>query len=215
MNQITKITGKAFYLPGANMDTDRIIPARFLKCVSFIGIEEHAFADERVKARDAGTVHPFDDPQNAGASILVVDTNFGCGSSREHAVQCIMRWGIKAIVSCAKSGSPGFADIFRGNAAANGIPCVELNETDHLIMVERLKHAGTLECEINLEDLMLYTDYGTPPEGDHQRITMQENHRWMLTSGAWDTTAVLLEAGDAIERTANQLPYVNPAVLLA
>ena len=212
MSKIVQVVGKAMYLPGKNIDTDRIIPARFLKCVTFVGIEEHLFADERTKVRSEGKVHPFDDPQNGGAVILIVDSNFGCGSSREHAVQCIMRWGIKAIVSCAEPGSPGFADIFRGNSAANGIPCVELDLINHARLVAR--SVAGLEClKVDLDRSAILLAAPPVDEWDTIPFTMREDHRQSLIAGTWDTTSVLLEAGEAIEATARSLPYLSPAFL--
>lgn len=213
MKQIKTVIGKAMYLPGKSIDTDRIIPARFLKCVTFQGIEEHLFEDERKATRAKGEIHPFDDPKNAGANILVTDTNFGCGSSREHAVQCIMRWGIEAIVSCVEPGSPGFADIFRGNAAANGIPCVELSPVHHELFVKKLMNGWSKKVEVRLDSQEVVAN--DPNSEDYLRLdfTMREDHRQSLMSGKWDTIVVLLEAREAIQQTAKRLPYLNPTCL--
>ena len=113
MSRIVRITGRALPLRGHDIDTDRIIPARYLKAVSFEGLERHVFADDRT-----GGAHPFDDPRYAGASVLLVNRNFGCGSSREHAPQALQRWGIQAVVG------EGYSEIFFGNAVQLGLPCV-------------------------------------------------------------------------------------------
>ncbi len=209
MNNVMRVIGKGMYLSGEHIDTDRIIPARFLKCVTFKGIEAHLFEDERATVRAKGEMHPFDNPANAGSTILVTDTDFGCGSSREHAVQCIMRWGIKAIVSCAKPGSPGFADIFRGNAAANGIPCVEMSPAHHEMFVKMIKNGWVENMEVRLDSQEVVVK--RPGSEDNLRLdaTMREDHRQSLMHGTWDTISVLLEAGDLIEKTAARLSYLD------
>ncbi|MDQ3014314.1 MAG: 3-isopropylmalate dehydratase small subunit [bacterium] len=192
--KITTITGRAFHLPGEDIDTDRIIPARFLRCVTFDGLGEHVFEDDR-KQRNGD--HPFDQPDNKGCEILIADVNFGCGSSREHAVAAIQRWGIKAII--ARS----FAAIFRGNSTANGLVCVDVDESVHKQLLDFRDEPLT----INLESLIIYNDryrFARP-------CTMPSADRDMLTTGTWDTTATLLQAGDQIEATASRLAYMQPA----
>jgi len=198
--KITKINGRAFHLPGDDIDTDRIIPARFLRCVTFDGLGEHVFEDDR-KQRNGE--HPFDQPDNKGCSILIAGVNFGCGSSREHAVAAIQRWGIKAII--ARS----FAAIFRGNSTANGLICVELNEKDFKDLLQFEFVVPTIEVEIDLEKMEVIC----PNSADKRswKCTMPSADRDMLTSGTWDTTATLLQAGDRIEETAAKLPYMQVA----
>lgn len=196
--KIVKITGRAFHLSGDDIDTDRIIPARFLRCVTFDGLGEHVFEDDRQQLKGS---HPFDQPDNKGCEILIADVNFGCGSSREHAVAALQRFGIKVIV--ARS----FAAIFRGNATANGLVCVELGDKDHLALLQFEFIAKNIVLEIDLEQMTV-----TAPESLDRRswkCTMPSADRDMLTTGTWDTTATLLEAGDQIEATAEKLLYMK------
>ena len=198
--KIVKITGRAFHLSGDDIDTDRIIPARFLRCVTFDGLGEHVFEDDRQQLKGS---HPFDQPDNKGCEILIADVNFGCGSSREHAVAALQRFGIKVII--ARS----FAAIFRGNATANGLVCVELSDKDHLALLQFEFVAKNVVLETDLEQMTV-----TAPESLDRRswkCTMPSADRDMLTTGTWDTTATLLEAGDVIEATAEKLSYMKVA----
>jgi 3-isopropylmalate/(R)-2-methylmalate dehydratase small subunit len=187
-----QVAGRGIPLPGNDIDTDRIIPARFLKEVTFASMGEHAFED----ARKQNPEHPFNSPVYQGASVLVVGQNFGCGSSREHAPQALMRWGIRAIVG----GS--FAEIFFGNCVMLGIPCLVASQADLEWLqkaVARAPHdAVTVDVakqEVRFGDRVI-------------KATMPDGPRNQLVGGTWDSTAVLLEAGAAIETTARTLPYV-------
>ena len=187
-----QFVGRGIPMPGNDLDTDRIIPARYLKSVTFEGLEEHVFGD----ARKQDPEHPFNQRAYQGASILVVGLNFGCGSSREHAPEALRRWGIRGIVG----GS--FAEIFFGNCVALGIPCATADLAD----VEWLQRAVAREPQ---RELALDVERGEVRFGDRViPVRMPEGPRRQLTSGTWNATAVLLEAGEAIERTARSLPYV-------
>src|ERR671910_1551787 len=130
---VDKISGRAIPLRGHDIDTDRIIPARFLKCVSFEGLETHAFEDDRKQLEERGQVHAFSNPRYSGARILIVNGNFGCGSSREHAPQALQRWGIKAVVG------ESFSEIFFGNAAIIGLPCAKASADDVRTLMEMVE----------------------------------------------------------------------------
>jgi 3-isopropylmalate/(R)-2-methylmalate dehydratase small subunit len=190
--QRRQITGRGIPLPGNDIDTDRIIPARFLKAVTFDDMGEHAFED----ARKQNPEHPFNAPVYRGASVLVVGQNFGCGSSREHAPQALMRWGIRAIVG----GS--FGEIFFGNCVMLGIPCLVATPAD----LEWLQKAIGRDPQ---QPVVVDVDKQQLRLGDRLiRATVPDGPRNQLVNGTWDSTAVLLEAGAAIEATARKLPYV-------
>ncbi|HKZ55713.1 MAG TPA: 3-isopropylmalate dehydratase small subunit, partial [Anaerolineales bacterium] len=177
---------------GNDIDTDRIIPARFLKAVTFEGMGEHAFED----ARKQNPEHPFNSPAYQGASVLVVGQNFGCGSSREHAPQALMRWGIRAIVG----GS--FGEIFFGNCVMLGIPCLVASQADLEWLQKAISRSPQAPVTVDVERQELrFGDRGI-------NATIPDGPRNQLVGGTWDSTAVLLEAGEAIEATATKLPYV-------
>jgi len=188
-----QIVGRGIPLPGNDIDTDRIIPARFLKAVTFEGLGEHAFEDARRQEPE----HPFNQGVYQGASVLVVGQNFGCGSSREHAPQSLMRWGIAAIVG----GS--FGEIFFGNCTTLGIPCLVADMQD----IEALQRAvgrtprEPLTVDIEKQEVR----FG----GRSFPARMPDGPRNQLVAGSWDSTAVLLEAGGTIEATAKKLPYAS------
>jgi 3-isopropylmalate/(R)-2-methylmalate dehydratase small subunit len=187
-----QITGRGIPVIGNDIDTDRIIPARFLKAVTFEGMGEHAFED----ARKQNPEHPFAQPVYQGASVLVVGQNFGCGSSREHAPQALMRWGIRAIVG----GS--FGEIFFGNCLMLGIPCLVATQADLEWLQKAIGRAPQ-------EPVAVDVDRQEVRFGDRVvKATVPDGPRNQLVNGTWDSTAVLLEAGAAIEATAGKLPYV-------
>ena len=188
-----QIVGRGIPLSGNDIDTDRIIPARFLKSVTFEGLEQHVFADDRVQAPD----HPFNEDRYQGASILVVGLNFGCGSSREHAPEALKRWGIRGIVG----GS--FAEIFFGNATALGVPCLAVAPKDVEWLMGAVAHQPEREIVLDVEAERVRLGDRTIP------ARLPEAARKQLLTGTWNATAVLLEAGEEIARVAQGLPYLS------
>jgi 3-isopropylmalate/(R)-2-methylmalate dehydratase small subunit len=193
IGKITQINGQCISLIGNDIDTDRIIPARFLKCVNFDSLGESVFEDDRATLKGQ---HPFDLEENKNASILIVNSNFGCGSSREHAPQALMRWGIRAIIG------ESFADIFYSNCIAIGIPCFTLSK-ELIQKIQKRKDDKFLFLEIDLKkslakskDLNFY-------------LEIKESSRKMFLSGEWDATSTLLENENLIENKFTQLPYLK------
>jgi 3-isopropylmalate/(R)-2-methylmalate dehydratase small subunit len=192
--RVTRVEGRGCVLRGDDIDTDRIIPARFLRCVTFDGIGAHAFEDDRIQAKGD---HPLDDPRFAGARILLVGRNFGCGSSREHAPQALWRFGFQAFVG------ESFAEIFFGNCVALGLPCVTLPRAELRRLMESVDVDPRQELVLDLARGTLASKLGVQP------VAMPDGARRQLLEGTWDATAVLAGAGDAIEATAARLPYVG------
>ena len=190
----TRVAGRGCVLRGDDIDTDRIIPARFLRCVTFDGIGAHAFEDDRKQAKGD---HPLDDPRFRGANILIVGRNFGCGSSREHAPQSLLRFGFQAFVGAS------FAEIFAGNCTALGLPCVTLAPHDLEALMDSVSLDPGQPLVIDLVARTLAFRAGTVPAG------LRDGVRKALLEGSWNATAVLIEAGAAIERTAAALPYLG------
>ena len=193
---VDRISGRAVPLRGHDIDTDRIIPARFLKAVTFEGLETHAFEDDRKQLAERGQTHPFSNPRFQGAKVLLVNGNFGCGSSREHAPQALQRWGIRAIVG------EGYSEIFFGNAVQLGLPCVTASPS----AIEQLMVAVEQDPQITLT-----VDLETMTVGMHslrESVTMPASARDALTSGLWDGTGLLLHNFDEVRATAARLPYM-------
>jgi len=192
----TRIVGKAVAVRGNDIDTDRIFPARHMLCVTFEGLGRHAFEDDRKQP------HPFDDPERAEARVLLVDRNFGCGSSREHAPQALMRWnkGIAAIVG------ESFAGIFFGNCVAIGVPCVTASRKD----LKRLRSAvaadAALEVVVDLDTLEVRAGAATIP------VSMPDAARRQFLTGRWDSTAELLKGKTLVARMAQSLPIFETNV---
>ena len=191
---VQRISGTALIIQGEDIDTDRIIPARFLKCVSFDALGDQVFADDRLEL--AGE-HPFDQERFKGASILIVNGNFGCGSSREHAPQALMRWGIRAVVGVS------FAEIFFGNCLALGIPCASASPDQVLAIQALVNDDATRHWTLDLEEMALASDQ------DRWDVTIDAGPRDMLRSGRWDATSQLLDNSSKVEGLMNRLPYLN------
>ena len=193
MQKIEQITGRGIPLPLDDIDTDRIIPARYLRCVTFEGLGEHVFEDDRKQ----DSRHPFDDPRYKGASVLIAGRNFGCGSSREHAPQALIRWGINALVGVS------FAEIFFGNCTANGIPCVTAAPEAIARLAEAVRRDPSLEITVDLiGDTVRFGADSIP-------CALLDSARKSLVSGQWDFLSQLVEAQDQIRATAATLPYMS------
>ena len=191
--EFSKIKGKCISLVGDDIDTDRIIPARFLKCIDFDSLGQYVFDDDRKNLKGK---HPFDLETNKGASILIVNSNFGCGSSREHAPQALMRWGIKSIIG------ESFADIFYSNCIAIGIPCFTLPKNSIKDIQEYMENKNLL-LEIDLlKSKAVSKDLNI-------NLEIKETSKKMFLSGEWDATSKLLDNEDLIEEKLNDLPYIE------
>ena len=193
MQKIEHINGTGVPLLRDDIDTDRIIPARYLRCVTFDGLGEHAFEDDRKQDPN----HAFDDARFQDGSILVAGRNFGCGSSREHAPQALMRWGIQAVIG------ESFAEIFFGNCTSLGIPAVCASRSDLDTLAAAVENDPNLEISVDLNACEIR--YGS----ESISCEMPESARNSLTTGQWDFLAQLLEAKDQIRETADHLPYIS------
>ena len=193
VGKITQINGQCISLIGNDIDTDRIIPARFLKCVNFDSLGESVFEDDRDNLKGN---HPFDLEENKHATILIVNSNFGCGSSREHAPQALMRWGIKAIIG------ESFADIFYSNCIAIGIPCFTLPKKS-IQEIQQNKDKKFLFLEIDLKNSLAKS------HDLNLNLDIKESSRKMFLSGEWDATSKLLQNENLIEKKFNNLPYLG------
>ena len=193
IGKITQINGQCISLIGNDIDTDRIIPARFLKCVNFDSLGQSVFEDDRKTLKGS---HPFDLEENKNATILIVNSNFGCGSSREHAPQALLRWGIKAIVG------ESFADIFYSNCIAIGIPCFTLPRKS-IQEIQKNKDNKFLFLKIDLKNSLAQS------KDLILNLEIKESSRKMFLSGEWDATATLLENDNLIENKYNDLPYLE------
>ncbi len=193
IGSISEINGKCISLIGDDIDTDRIIPARFLKCINFDALGKSVFDDDRKTLKGN---HPFDLECNNGASILIVNSNFGCGSSREHAPQALMRWGIKAIIG------ESFADIFYSNCIAIGIPCFTLPSSTIKTMQ---KYTDNKDFFLKID---LYKSIALAKDLKFN-LEIKESSKKMFLSGEWDATSTLLANKSLIEEKINELPYIK------
>lgn len=194
VERITRVSGTALPVRGDNIDTDRIIPARFLRSVSFEGLEHHLFEDDRAQAGDS---HPLSNPSYRGATLLLVNANFGCGSSREHAPQAIRRHGIRAIVG------ESFSEIFFGNSVALGMPCVTVSGP----LAGQLQDAAEVRprtpFELDLETMTVSVGSLTVP------VQLPPAARESFLYGSWDATGLLLERYEEVRAVAARLPYIS------
>jgi 3-isopropylmalate/(R)-2-methylmalate dehydratase small subunit len=197
LEKITKVSGRGVAVPGDDIDTDRIIPARFMKCVTFDGLGRYFFFDVRFDADENPRTHPLNDPRFAGASILLSGRNFGCGSSREHAPQAIAKAGFKAVIA------EGFAEIFFGNSTTLGMPCVTLSPEDMRRLVALVEKDPQTTITIDLEGQQVTAGDLVLP------LSIKPSAREVLTSGTWDPIGQLLDGRDDIARTAEKLPYLH------
>lgn len=196
LEKITKLAGKGVYVAGQDIDTDRIIPARYMKVVTFDGLGEFMFKDVRFDQHGNKTDHVLNDPRYAEASIMIVDSNFGCGSSREHAPQAIRRAGFKAIIG------ESFAEIFFGNSTTLGMPCIEASKEQ----IKEIAHAVSSNPDTQI-DIDIANETVTV-NGKSHKVSIKKTAKDALVNGMWDPIAELLEHDADIRRTAEALPYI-------
>lgn len=194
---IERVEGRALPLRGDDMDTDRILPARFLKAVTFEGLERAVFIDDRQQVAQAGGVHPFSNPTYRGAAILLVNRNFGCGSSREHAPQGLYRWGIRGVVG------ESFSEIFFGNSVALGMPCVQIDHDAIERLMALVEEAPDTTVAIDLTTLQVRAANLQVP------AQLAASARDAFLHGRWDATSLLRAGEDEVRAVAARLPYVR------
>ena len=197
LEPVPTVTGRAVFIPGADIDTDRIIPARFMKCVTFDGLGEFAFYDVRFDEHGNKTQHPLNDSRFNGASILVAGVNFGCGSSREHAPQSLRKYGFNGVIA------ESFAEIFYGNSTTLAMPCVMASPAGVVAIRDAVEADPNTEVTIDVQALRVRTSGGLDIP-----VTMPNSAREALLSGRWDPIQELLDNERAIEAKAKELHYV-------
>ena len=193
MGAITKVSGRGVPLRGHDIDTDRIMPARFLRAVSFDGLEKHLFEDDRA----ADPTHPFNDPRYAGAAILIVNRNFGSGSSREHAPQGLARAGIRAVVG------ESFSEIFFGNSVALGMPCLTVTAADAEALLSAVETDPQADVTVSVGAETVEVN------GKKYAANIPDGARQAFNAGTWDATGQLLDDFDQVRNVAKNLPYVS------
>jgi len=195
LEKITQITGTAAYVPGNDIDTDRIIPARFMKCVTFDDLGQYLFYDVRKNEDGSDRDHPLNDPKHAGATILISNANFGCGSSREHAPQALYRFGFRGVIA------ESFAEIFFGNCVTLGIPCVTATAEDTRALGAAIEADPTTEVKIDVDALRVTCgDLSFP-------VHMPDSARDALISAKWDPIGELMEGADDVAERVRSLGY--------
>lgn len=197
LQKILTVTGTAVNIPGDDIDTDRIIPARYLKSITFDDLGQYAFYDERFTPEGALKSHPLNDPQHQGASILISGSNFGCGSSREHAPQAIYRHGIRAILA------ESYAEIFFGNSTTLGMPCISLDRESLTELAELANAHPSLKFTVDVTSCKVIVGDKTFP------ASLPEHARNALIEGKWDPIAELLEGVPLVQKVAQRLPYFH------
>jgi 3-isopropylmalate/(R)-2-methylmalate dehydratase small subunit len=195
MSVISKIGGTGVYIQGNDIDTDRIIPARFLKCVTFDELGPALFYDVRFDEQGNSKNHVLDQPQHKGASVLISDTNFGCGSSREHAPQALQKFGFEAVIA------ESFAEIFHGNCTTLGIPCVVMQAQ------ERQKLSALIESDPDADIIVDIEQLKVICANNSFTITMKKSAREAFLAASYDPLDTLLVAKSAIDATAKRLGY--------
>ena len=199
LEKITQVTGRGVYVPGDDIDTDRIIPARFMKCVTFDGLGEFAFADAKAAEKAAGRVHPLDDPRFTGATVLISGSNFGCGSSREHAPQALYRYGFRAIIA------ESFAEIFFGNSTTLGIPCVKMSKQDIEDLAALIGKTPAVQITLDLtENKVTVDDVDFSAE-----FSIPGHAREPLMNGRWDSIADLVDGLEDVKARVAAIPYLS------
>jgi 3-isopropylmalate/(R)-2-methylmalate dehydratase small subunit len=197
LEKITRVAGRAVHVPGNDIDTDRIIPARFMKCVTFDGLGEYLFYDMRRNADGSQKPHPLNLPAHQGATILLSGMNFGCGSSREHAPQALQKFGIRAVIA------EGFAEIFHGNSTTLGMPCVTASRD----AVARI--AAAVEADPSTEVVIDVGRQTVSFAGQTVGASLRESARDALVNGRWDPIGELMEGAGAAAKVAGGLRYMS------
>jgi 3-isopropylmalate/(R)-2-methylmalate dehydratase small subunit len=194
---ISSISGRGIPVRGNDIDTDRIIPARFLRCVTFDGLGAHAFEDDRAQLKAQGKLHSFDDARFAGAKVLVANANFGCGSSREHAPQAIAKWGVQAIVAVS------YSEIFHGNCVAMGLPAVRVSQTDSEAIQSAIEADPAATVTVDIERMTVTV------AGRSFAAQLGDGPRKQFLTGAWDALGELVDGLPQVRQQATRLPYLN------